>query len=250
MRRGTRNDPDVRKSEQQRDTTKRRATRTDPEVRLKEQLENTQLRSLAREDLEYARVERNRDRTSKQTRRKDVTCRERENKREADRKRKLYENIIERQRKQSVDASSKALKRKLDKEQMTDVEFAIQKFRQEIKKGPINHCVSCDRLLQDVSLKIFDEKSYSEASKNCWETSSGTNYICTTCHNYLRKSEIPPLSRGNNMGLSSVPPELQNLCPLEQTLLALKIPFMKMISLPRGSQRALHGAVINVLAHV
>ena len=48
------------------------------------------------------------------------------------------------------------------------------------------------------------------------------------------------------MGVVDIPTQLEEICSLEERLISLKIPFMKIISLPTGRQRAVHGAVVNV----
>ena len=79
---------------------------------------------------------------------------------------------------------------------------------------------------------------------------SDRKYICCNCRNNMKKNKIPPLSIGNNMCLSTVPNELMDICSLEERLISLKIPFMKIISLPAGRQRAVHGAVVNVPSNI
>ena len=49
------------------------------------------------------------------------------------------------------------------------------------------------------------------------------------------------------MTLDEVPQELSDLNSLE---LRLSIPFMKMIALPRGQQRSIHGPAVNIPANL
>ena len=56
---------------------------------------------------------------------------------------------------------------------------------------------------------------------------------------------VPKLSVGNGMKWPNRPPEL-DLHQLEERLIALRIPFMQIKELPRGSQYSLKGNFINV----
>ncbi|CAM4708651.1 unnamed protein product [Leuciscus chuanchicus] len=54
----------------------------------------------------------------------------------------------------------------------------------------------------------------------------------------------------NNLELDPIPDELQGLNVLERHVIAKFIPFAKIISLPKGQQRAVHGAVVCVPSEV
>ncbi|XP_048251539.1 uncharacterized protein LOC125379306 [Haliotis rufescens] len=54
----------------------------------------------------------------------------------------------------------------------------------------------------------------------------------------------------NNLELTPVPMQLQCLNELEQHLIALNIPFMKMMTLPKGGQHGVHGPVICVPSNI
>lgn len=58
--------------------------------------------------------------------------------------------------------------------------------------------------------------------------------------------EIPPEAAANNMFLEPVPEELSRLNNLEQHLISLHIPFMKVMALPKGGQKNIHGPVVCV----
>ena len=53
-------------------------------------------------------------------------------------------------------------------------------------------------------------------------------------------------AKANGLQLYDVPPELSNLNALELTLISLRVPFMKMVALPSGKQRSIHGPAVNV----
>ena len=52
------------------------------------------------------------------------------------------------------------------------------------------------------------------------------------------------------MDLDAQPPELSCLNALEQRLISLCVPFMKMVALPCGKQRCIHGPAVNVPSKV
>lgn len=54
----------------------------------------------------------------------------------------------------------------------------------------------------------------------------------------------------NNLTLDPIPTELSRLNNLEQHLIALNIPFMKMLALPKGRQNGVHGPVTCVPANI
>ena len=79
---------------------------------------------------------------------------------------------------------------------------------------------------------------YTSAQQKIW--------ICTTCHNTLKRGRIPAQAKTNNLTLEEVPEQLSDLNPMEVRLISLRIPFMKMVALPCGKQRGIHGPAVNV----
>lgn len=57
---------------------------------------------------------------------------------------------------------------------------------------------------------------------------------------------MPAQSVGNNLQLDDIPDELVNLTSLERHIISRRIPFAKMLALPRGKQLAIRGPVVNV----
>ncbi|XP_075334585.1 uncharacterized protein LOC142395729 [Odontesthes bonariensis] len=74
--------------------------------------------------------------------------------------------------------------------------------------------------------------------------------ICYTCHYKMSKGVMPPESVTNNLNVDIIPPQLACLNSLEQHLIALHIPFMKMLALPKGGQNGVHGPVTCVPANI
>ena len=71
-------------------------------------------------------------------------------------------------------------------------------------------------------------------------------WICKTCHNALKWGALPAQAKANSLDLDIIPVELSVLNQLEVRLISLRIPFMKMVALPCGKQRAIHGPAVNV----
>ncbi|KAF1381252.1 hypothetical protein PFLUV_G00151700 [Perca fluviatilis] len=75
-------------------------------------------------------------------------------------------------------------------------------------------------------------------------------WISYTCHDHLKNDSMPSLAMANNLELADIPPELSALNILERHLSAKCIPFAKIITLPKGRQRAIHGNGICVPSEV
>ena len=74
----------------------------------------------------------------------------------------------------------------------------------------------------------------------------GNEYICFTCHKSLIRKKIPAQAVINNLKLEPLPNELKEISSLEAMLVVKRIPFMKILALPKGKQKAIHGRVVNV----
>ena len=74
----------------------------------------------------------------------------------------------------------------------------------------------------------------------------GKSWVCNTCHNRLKTGKVPAQSWANGLKLDVIPPDLADLRPLELRLISQRIPFMKLVGLPKGRQKAIHGSAVNV----
>ena len=72
------------------------------------------------------------------------------------------------------------------------------------------------------------------------------HWICKTCDAALSRGRMPVQAKANGLRLGTVPSELSCLKPLEMRLISLRVPFMKMVALPSGKQRCIHGPAVNV----
>ncbi|KAJ8366679.1 hypothetical protein AAFF_G00345430 [Aldrovandia affinis] len=75
-------------------------------------------------------------------------------------------------------------------------------------------------------------------------------WICHTCDSHLIKGGMPSIAAANSLELAPIPPELEELNVLERQLIVKILPFAKIVALPKGRQRAVHGAVVCVPSEV
>ncbi|KAJ8026270.1 hypothetical protein HOLleu_34066 [Holothuria leucospilota] len=129
---------------------------------------------------------------------------------------------------------------------------AIEQFKLLCQEKPVYTCCICDRLLFKKGVKNALPSRYDIpfiTFTNGFPTSreGDTNLsICHCCHQSLLKKRIPCQAVSNAMAVSEQPPQLATLNTLERHLLAPVIPFMKIVALPKGFQKGIHGAVVCV----
>ena len=81
-------------------------------------------------------------------------------------------------------------------------------------------------------------------------SSDGKLWMCKTCDRAVGRGNMPLQAKANGLQLSPIPPVLSCLNLLELRLISLRVPFMKMVALPSGKQRSIHGPAVNVPAKV
>ncbi|CAG2185965.1 unnamed protein product [Mytilus edulis] len=94
--------------------------------------------------------------------------------------------------------------------------------------------------------KYLEDPEYREKLKTKVCTCRTSLWICYTCHRKMLKGKIPADSFSNSLLLENVPVELKQLNSIEQQLIAQNIPFMKIMALPKGGQKGVHGPVVCV----
>ncbi|CAG2231660.1 unnamed protein product [Mytilus edulis] len=152
---------------------------------------------------------------------------------------------------------------KQENKQITEV---IRKFKDAVEKGPECVCSCCLRLFFEKQVLICKKGSYDnsiydlcttekykhtctdDCNTHCaFEGTCRTSlWICYTCHRKMIKGKTPAESFSNGLMLEDVPLELKQLNAIEQQLIALNIPFMKIMALPKGGQKGVHGPVVCV----
>ena len=135
---------------------------------------------------------------------------------------------------------------------------AISNFLTKIRLGPDFVCTVCHRMMYSTNVACFDRSKYCKGTPEIlaqvfssrYVSRDGKEWICLTCSRSLKKGNVPAMAKANGLGLETIPPELECLNELELRLISLRIPFMKMVSLPCGKQRGIHGPAVNVPSSV
>ncbi|XP_062622277.1 uncharacterized protein LOC134283815, partial [Saccostrea cucullata] len=170
----------------------------------------------------------------------------------ADGKKRKKENVLKQRQ---------AMKVKLE-----DEDEVVKLFKENVRNGPEYTCCCCHRLLfenqvQGCTFEMYEKNQKAmEIAKICinntyvhectmscsTQCKKSSLWICFTCHRKILSGKIPGEAAANKMTLEEIPHQLSNLNSLEQHLIALHIPFMKVMSLPQGGQRNVHGPVVCV----
>ena len=138
------------------------------------------------------------------------------------------------------------------------IDDAMTNFKAECKKQPVYICTSCHRLLWQKGVQKFSIDKYNKIKPEITQlvldekyrisSIDGCTYICHTCHGALKLGRIPAQSKANRMTLDEIPDELKDLNTLELHIICKRILFMKLVKLPRGKQKGIRGAAVNVPA--
>ena len=78
-------------------------------------------------------------------------------------------------------------------------------------------------------------------------SNDGKVWMCKTCDRALMRGSMPLQAKANGLRLCDIPPELAGL---KLRLISLRVAFMKMVALPSGKQRSIHGPAVNVPSKV
>ena len=144
----------------------------------------------------------------------------------------------------------------------SEIYRVIQQFKENCKQMPTFICLICYRQLFKKQVKTFTFSKYDDSecvseclranklhqrrpncTKSCPECA---RWICFTCDRYLLQNKLPNQASVNSLALPIQPPCLANLNTIEKHLITPIIPFMKIIPLPKGLQKGLHGPVVCV----
>ena len=114
----------------------------------------------------------------------------------------------------------------------------IAAFRTIMKEYPEYECANCNTLNFRQNVVKFDKTSAKSGKQKTW--------ICKRCNSYRKSNKICPLATiPMKLETGSLPDNLV-MNPTETRLVAMRIQFMKIRSLPAGGQRGIRGAVVNV----
>ena len=134
------------------------------------------------------------------------------------------------------------------------IDEAMLVFHAKIKEGPDYVCTVCHRMMYRSGVRVYSRSNYCKGDQHVLESifsieyvcSDGSQWICHACNQQLKRGSMPVQAKANGLALPNVPTELCNLKPLELRLICLRVPFMKLVALPTGKQRCIHGPAVNV----
>ena len=121
----------------------------------------------------------------------------------------------------------------------------LDSFRKLSKEGPDYVCVICRLTLFRNQVLPFVEKKYMKEGMinkaNDFMKSYSSNiyqpdniWICKSCSIKLKRQQMPSRAIINNLSVCEIPNELKKLNDLEKHLIALRLPFMKILNLSSG----------------
>ena len=146
------------------------------------------------------------------------------------------------------------------RERSVTLEAALSTFQSEVKLGPNFVWTCCHRMMHKKSVVLCNRDKYTKVGADVlnnvlsadlkYISCNGNIWICKTCDRSLKRGSMPVQAKANGLQLSEIPAELSDLNALELRLICLRLPFMKMVALPSGKQRSIHGPAVNVPAKV
>lgn len=138
--------------------------------------------------------------------------------------------------------------------------FAIKNICDKLAEGPVYICTICYKLLYKKSVKKFHLEKYRSLPRVLHEKVFEGNlihksvnddvWICCTCDSNLRARKLPVQAKANGLELDEIPEALRELNSLEARLISQRIPFLKLLILPRGRQKGINGPVVNAPAKI
>ena len=151
-----------------------------------------------------------------------------------------------------------AASQRCNRSKTISLDDTIASFLNKIRFGPDYVCTVCHRMMYYHGVYQFRKDKYSKADPEMlhrvlsvmYVCKDGSQWVCHTCDRALKGGRIPVMAKINGFMLPEIPHELKNLNDIEIRLISLRIPFMKMVSLPAGKQTSIHGPTVNVPCNV
>ena len=116
-------------------------------------------------------------------------------------------------------------------------------FAKDIIQTRTQLCKCCNKMLYTTQGGINKNAVVQQLLRNAGISFSLDPWICRRCSTALKSNRLPPNSR-KHLATNEVPLHLSTLSVMEKRLIALILPFLKIVSLPLG-QHALEGQAIN-----
>ena len=141
-----------------------------------------------------------------------------------------------------------------NRHKLLSIDEAMLAFHAKIKEGPDYVCTVCHRMMYRVGVVMYSRDNYCKSDPSILELvysfeyvcADGRQWTCRTCNVHLKRGSLPVQAKANGLTLPNVPNELCDLKPLELRLVCMRVPFMKLVALPTGKQRCIHGPAVNV----
>ena len=159
---------------------------------------------------------------------------------------------LSKKKKLELAASSTSQERMLREDNFASSENLKQVtlFKKLIREGPYFICVICNRCLFKRYVVRFDFNSYSSLVKELVHLVSSYDvrlYICITCHNKVKKDNVPCQAVSNKLAVELLPNEFRDLRRLERVLVAKRILFKKVTVMPtKGQSPKMKGSICNI----
>ena len=140
-----------------------------------------------------------------------------------------------------------------------------REFRSLSDSGPLFVCTTCRRTWFSHSVRVLPENtrtvigaSHAAAWLSGRRSVDDKEWICKTCLAYVSKKKCPPFAPCRKPDIPELPNALAGFSSMENDLIALRLPFMKLRGLPPSvaggprklGQLALKGMVVNVPANL
>ena len=166
-------------------------------------------------------------------------------------KARCEETVNQRQERLITSAERMANLRRRRQNEIAPIGEVINSFHNKVKRAADFICCCCNRLMYECGVVIFNEKKYQidfidQICQFRKVSVDGKEWICRNCHISLKRGKMPTQAKCNGLSLCVIPEELKDLNPLEVRLISQRIPFMKLVSLPRGKQVGIQGPAVNV----
>ena len=143
----------------------------------------------------------------------------------------------------------------LSRNKANDILEITSSFLEKVKFGPDFVCCCCHRIMYRQNVQRYSTGKYPKLSEEQFRTilepyiytsTDGNTWICVTCNRSLSRGKMPRQAKANDLQLDQVPDKLAELNEMEIRLLSRRIPFMKIVALPSGKQKAIHGPAVNI----
>ncbi|CAG9799161.1 unnamed protein product [Chironomus riparius] len=247
-----RSNPTVRANEQAQNTAARQVRRSNPTVRANEQAQDTAVRQIRRNDPAVRANEQAQDTAARKIRRSNPTVRANEQAQDTAVRLSRRSNPTVRANEQAQNTAARRVKRN----QMLSWIEVMEQYFECIKEGPTYNCYSCDRLWFKKSIKNITRDKLKDCG--CTDTfieevlleefvNEKVYQFCFTCYTNIRAKKYPRFNVNKSLlAFPKLPDIITSLTPLEERLVATRIPFMKIFALGVDRQFGLKSGVINI----